>query len=205
MTNNTQNSHYSMLLHEYDMVRSEIIQKIELRSNLLAVMYSSTIAILALSVTKYLVETPYACLLPILIVIPISIRVAYYQEAIAKLSAYQIVFLEPELDGVQWETRNDRALKAMQSEGFDESWAGWANVIVYWFRYFDYSFICVLCLVLFFLLGGCREPYGCVATIGCMVVAVFELFLSVICRMIIPQKGSWVKRWKRIRDMESGG
>ena len=85
------------------MLRQEIDKKISLQNNLLAFMITATLTVLTIAV-KY--ENPLLYLFPFFIIIPVTNRIAYYRKAIAKISSYMIVFLEPKLDGISWETHN---------------------------------------------------------------------------------------------------
>lgn len=88
---------------EYEKLREEINQKIELHNTLLTFTVTTSIAILSFAMTQ---KEALFFLIPYGIIIPMSIRIAYYHSAMAKLAAYIIVFLEPNLDGINWETRN---------------------------------------------------------------------------------------------------
>lgn len=90
---------------EYQMIRSEIDQKMTLHNTLLTFTITTTVAILAIAVG---VEdtNAFLFLLPFCVIIPMSNRIAYYRKAMAKLSAYLIVFCESEPESINWETRN---------------------------------------------------------------------------------------------------
>ena len=93
----------NLIYKEYEMLRQEIDKKISLQNNLLAFMITATLTVLTIAV-KY--ENPLLYLFPFFIIIPVTNRIAYYRKAIAKISSYMIVFLEPKLDGISWETHN---------------------------------------------------------------------------------------------------
>lgn len=85
------------LLLEYQSIREEILQKIELRNTLLACAYTATGVILSFAVGS---GSSALALLPILLIIPCTMRIGYYRDATARLAAYQMVFIEPLLSGV---------------------------------------------------------------------------------------------------------
>lgn len=92
-----------LIQKEYEILRQEIEQKMSLHNTLLTFTITSTILVLTVAVSE---EEPILYLFPFCIIIPMLLRIAYYKKALAKLSAYMIVFLEPKLEGINWETRN---------------------------------------------------------------------------------------------------
>lgn len=93
-------------LIEYNLLRTEINQKIELHNTLLTFTLTTVVAILTFILAQDQPFNPLLFLLPFCILIPMSMRIAYYRSAMARLSAYMIVFLEPCMPGINWETRN---------------------------------------------------------------------------------------------------
>ena len=77
------------LVKEYDNLRNEINQKIELHNTLLTFTITTTVAVLSLAVSQ---NSTILYLIPFCILIPMSMRIAYYRAAMSKLSAYMIVF-----------------------------------------------------------------------------------------------------------------
>lgn len=96
---------YDSMSAEYKMVRNEIDQKMSLHNTLLMFTITTTVAILAIAAGNEK-SSPFLYLLPFCIIIPLSNRIAYYRRAMAKLSAYLIVFCEDSDDSIKWETRN---------------------------------------------------------------------------------------------------
>ncbi|MBQ7266477.1 MAG: hypothetical protein IJS61_10340 [Firmicutes bacterium] len=100
---------------EYDYLRAEINQKIELHNKLIMFTITSAVAVLA-----FIFESPnqehdlIVYLIPWFIILPMSNRVAYYRNAMAKISAYMIVFLEKEEKSMNWETRNQQLTKPLE-------------------------------------------------------------------------------------------
>jgi hypothetical protein len=92
-------------LKEYDNLRNEINKKIELTNTLITftiVTVDGELAFAMSSSNKMIL----LYLIPFFIIIPLSMRIAYYRTSIAKISAYMIVFLEESDDELKWETRN---------------------------------------------------------------------------------------------------
>lgn len=90
-------------MKEYEMLRSEIMQKIELYNSLITFTITTVLGILTLAITT---QKRMLFLLTFCIIIPMSLRIAYYKTTIVKISAYMIVFLESKLSEFSWETRN---------------------------------------------------------------------------------------------------
>lgn len=84
------------MIKEYDILRNEINQKIELHNTLLTFTITTTVAVLALALAQ---KSSILYLIPFCILIPMSMRIAYYRTAMAKLSAYMIVFWKKTLTG----------------------------------------------------------------------------------------------------------
>lgn len=68
---------------EYDMIRAEIMQKIELHNNLSTITITTCVAVLSFA---FFQNHAFLYLLPFCIVIPMSLRISYYLSAMAKLS-----------------------------------------------------------------------------------------------------------------------
>ena len=190
------------LLFEYEMLRDEIAQKIELRNTLLVAMYTITVAILAFACTGEGREHPIICLLPMLVVLPLSMRIAYYRDAIAKLSAYMVVFLEPRIAGVCWETRNDCLLRLMGKGRFRHLRTSLTTRVFQMARYLDFFFVNVICIVLFVSYGGAGLPGGGWMCAGALALAAIGLLAAVASHAIEGRRDDWVRRWELVRAGE---
>lgn len=92
----------SDMVHEYESLRNEINQKIDLFNTLTTFTLTTAVAILTFALTK---DNALLFLLPFCIIIPMYIRISYYRSAMVKLSAYMIVFLETKIEEFNWETK----------------------------------------------------------------------------------------------------
>ena len=90
---------------EYNTLRAEVLQKIELHNKLIMFAITTTVAILAFAFSQ---NNAYLFLLPFCVIIPVSLRVIYYRSAMVKISAYIAVFIEPKNKNYNWETRNHK-------------------------------------------------------------------------------------------------
>lgn len=79
----------NLILKEYEMLRSEIEQKISLHNTLLTFIITSTVAVITIAISEGIT---ILYLFPFCIIIPMMMRIAYYRKVIVKLSAYMIVF-----------------------------------------------------------------------------------------------------------------
>ncbi len=104
-----------MDMAEYYYLRAEINQKIQLHNQLIMFTITTTVAVLAFIFKSTNHEQDLiAYLLPWFIIIPMSNRVAYYRNAMAKISAYMIVFLGKGENTFNWETRNQLLTKLFE-------------------------------------------------------------------------------------------
>ena len=130
------------LVKEYDNLRNEINQKIELHNTLLTFTITTTVAVLSLALSQ---NSTILYLIPFCILIPMSMRIAYYRAAMSKLSAYMIVFLEKNIDGMKWETRNVEILEIDAKSGMKR--AGRFAAL----RYYECLILTVICYILYLL------------------------------------------------------
>lgn len=91
------------LLAEYSSIRQEIQHKVTLQNNLHLFTVTTSIAILAMSL-QY--GSSVTLLLPLCILLPTSLRILQYKQAMMKLGTYLEVCVEPKLPNLNWETRN---------------------------------------------------------------------------------------------------
>ena len=107
-------NHVDMLVVEYKFLREEIM--------ILSSRHNGWVTFTVTSVTGILGYTLladihiYVTLLPFAILIPMAVRIAYSRRTMMKMSAYMIVFLEPKLTGINWETANSTLLDKHRSK-----------------------------------------------------------------------------------------
>lgn len=184
------------VLREYDELRAEMLQKIDLHNKLLLFIYTSTAALLGVAASM---NEAYVSLVPIPVVMLTSLRIAYYRDATAKLAAYQIVFIEPLLGGVKWESRNAAAqAPGAQDEDLGASW------LVGKLRYWDFPFVCLTCYFVYLAMGGWGLPHRLLVLLGVAAVITFEVFVSWSIHSIEPAKCRWVHHWTIVKRAECG-
>lgn len=104
------------MLKEYETLREEMLQKIEIHNSLITFMITTVSALLTFSLTH---DEPLLYLLSFCIIIPTTMRVTYYRAMMIKLSAYIIVYLEKDVKGLEWETRNTRFVNLQNNQLYD--------------------------------------------------------------------------------------
>lgn len=171
-------------------------------------MYTCTATILGISTS---LDNPMVSLVPLLVIMPTSLRIAYYRDASAKLAAYQIVFIESELGGICWEGRNASYILVADHWEYtskrgpsyfprDTKSKRMADL-----RYYDFPILGGMCLVVFCLLGGMHDSAGRIAAVFAVAVIVFELFVSRSVRSLASARSNWVTYLTELKDGEQRG
>lgn len=200
--------HKNECLCEYRELRAEMLQKIEMCNTLLTFMYTCTVTILGVSAS---IQNPFVSLIPLLIIIPTSSRIAYYRESSAKMAAYQIVFIETELDGIRWEGRNARVndyvgrakcgCRFKIFSDFRNACGGVSKAL----HYYDFPILCGICLLMFLLFGGANDGPGVAVSTASAIVTFAEFILSHVNRSMRDARNMWVLYWSRIKIEEEEG
>ena len=180
------------MIKEYDNLRNEINQKIELHNTLLTFTITTTVAILtfALSDNKTILY-----LIPFCILIPMSMRIAYYRSVISKLSAYIIVFLEKNLNGIKWETRN----AALIDEHFNNKKK--ANHLII---FGDYE-CCILAIVcyFFYFIDFIKDKEFCLIVFTKallpLLLVIWQILLTIYINSVNKNKRWWIKQWNELK------
>lgn len=179
------------VIREYEDLRNEVKQKIELHNSLITFMITTVIAVLAFALESK--NTPMY-LLPFGIVIPISMRITYYREAMVKLSAYIVIYIENEIEGLNWETRNTQLINADKNSLYDKLTTS---------HYFEGIILSIICYVLY-VVNYVKENAMCFKTIMCLTIPFFLVIWEVIITKRIitfnKQKNEWIKKWQDFRE-----
>lgn len=177
---------------EYDNLRNEIIQKIGLINTLLTFTITTTVAILTFALSE---NNAFFCLMPFCIIIPMSIRIAYYRSAISKLSAYMIVFLEKNLDGINWETRNALLIKENSN---NKKRKFTVPTILQQYDGLLLSVICYGCYFVKYIKGSDIN----LQTVGflCLpfLLVIWEIQISNRINSLAKEKQEWIQRWENL-------
>lgn len=87
--------------NDYKNLREEIMYSRKAQDKYAIFLYTTVVTILGFA---FQFENYYLCLLPIVIIIPVCMKIADYRRTIAYLATYMIAFLEK--DEYKWETDN---------------------------------------------------------------------------------------------------
>lgn len=198
-------------IKEYEILRNEIDQKIELHNTLLTFTITTVVAILSFVLLQDQPYSAFLFLIPFCILIPMSMRIAYYRSAMAKLSAYMIVFLEGEIPGIQWETLNQEVVSAVinskdetmtsrkKKRPFVEGTKAHRLLLG---RYYECLVLGILCYFLF-AVHYYQDNELCVLTLinlgWPLLLIVLEVFITVAMDSVDRSKAFWVEQWKTLK------
>ena len=181
--NNVQNN----ILKEYDELRSEIKQKIELHNSLITFMITTVVAVLAFALDN---DNTLLYLLPFAIIIPISMRITYYRSAMAKLSAYIIVYIENEIEGLCWETRNTKLINEDVNNFYNRFTIS---------HYYEGIILSVVCYVLYFRDYIKDKTINSQTILFLLAPFVLIIWEGLITKRIVTfddEKNEWIEKWK---------
>lgn len=182
------------LVKEYDMLRSEINQKIELHNTLLTFTITTTVAVLTFALSK---NMTVLYLIPFCIIIPMSMRIAYYRSAITKLAAYMIVFLERNLDEIKWETRNAMLIENVLSKENKSI----NNITI--LRYYECLIMAVICYAFYVLDYIKDKDISIILIINILwplLLIVWEILITKRINSAAKEKQEWIKKWTYLKD-----
>ena len=175
------------MINEYEMLRNEIMQKIDLVNSLITFTLTTSIAILTFALTN---KNSVLCLLPFGIIIPMYIRISYYRSAMVKLSAYIIVFLEKNIDDINWETRNRDLMNHV-----DKS----EKTIVWKAEYYEGVVVSMVCYLLYFYNYSQGKSIDISLKIYLSLPFTFIIWVGLIIRHINnidKERNEWINEWK---------
>lgn len=180
------------IMKEYDTLRNEINQKIELHNTLLTFTITTTVAVLTFALSQ---NRTILYLVPFCILIPMSMRIAYYRSAMSKLSAYMIVFLEKNLNGVNWETRNADLVEEHLNNKKNIN-----NYVV--LRYFECLILAVICYVFYIIDYVKDKEINAIVVINILwplIFVIWEILVTKRINSVDKEKQEWIKRWNELK------
>lgn len=185
---------------EYQLIRNEIDQKITLHNTLLTFTITTTVAILAIAI-KGENSNAFLFLLPFCVIIPMSNRIAYYREAMTKLSSYLIVFCESQPNTIQWETRNYEFYKSVH-EGKKERKSEGKKRRKFVLNYYECLVLSLICYALFLFYYIPSIDLGIISVINCLwpiILVIWELQITMKTNRLDKEKESVIKIWKKVK------
>ena len=182
----------AVLIEEYKMLRAEIINCINLQNNLCTFVITATSAILALALTS---GHPVLFLLPLAIIIPLQGRIFHYRRNILKLSAYNIVFLEPQINDIMWETRHQEFSK--RARGYEISL----------FRSYENFFLGMICYLLYIFHYSSLMPEAPGTRILLIFVPLIPvLYLGImgaLTNRAVETRSAYISLWRQVQKDEN--
>ena len=186
------------MIKEFETLREEIKHKIELGNTIwmFGITTITTLLFVAIELGKR-----ELLLLPYCIIIPIQLRIAYYSSAMLRLSTYIAVFLESEIEELNWETRINDYFIERKSNLFDKA--------IEKQRFFDIGALGFICSSLY-LIKYCSSIDNNIGFWNLVINIAPAIILLGITVLILLRKGAypnsrsdWMKEWKKIKDKES--
>jgi len=181
-------------IKEYDMLREEIMQKIELHNNLLTFTITTCVAILSFAFSQ---DNAFLYLIPFCIVIPMSLRIAYYLSAMVKLSSYMIVILEEGDCGYNWETLN----KAFTNDRVNQKKNGIFDFTVQ--RYYEFIILSLVCYILYIINYVQNNKFDILMVLNLlwpMLLVIFEAYITKRLNSFDKEKNDKVQEWQKLKE-----
>lgn len=179
---------------EYDTLRAEVLQKIELHNKLIMFAITTTVAILAFAFSQ---ENAYVFLLPFCVIIPVSLRVIYYRSAMVKISAYIAVFIESKNEDYNWETRNHK-INTSVNNNITKVLRSNIN--------YDCLILSISCYILFvvrcFEMASTMNFGFWINIIGPILLVIVEFLLSIKGNKLYKTKQYWIDKWQLMNTEE---
>lgn len=187
-------------IKEYDYLHNEISQKIELHNKLITFTITTVVAILSFALSK---DNYLLYLMPFGIILPISMRIAYYRSAMVKLSAYMIVFLEDHIDGLKWESRNtplinDHTCMASKSDKTYKVLNTLPN--------YECLVLSIVCYILYFVNYINGREFHVTTVINAawpLIFILIECIITHLINSIDKQKTAWIKYWQMLKERKN--
>lgn len=179
------------IIKEYEDLRDEIKQKIELHNSLITFMITTVIAILAFAVEG---KNTLLYLLPFGIIIPISMRVTYYRTAMIKLAAYIIVYLETEIKELNWETRNFKLINKDKNKFFDIA------TISHYYEGMILSIVCYGLYVRDYISDKIMNFQTILFSIIPFFLVVWEIIITIRIALFNKEKEEYIKKWENFKN-----
>lgn len=182
------------MIKEYDSLRNEINQKIELHNTLLTFTITATVTSLTFALSQ---NKTILYLIPFCILIPMSMRIVYYRSAMLKLSAYMIVFLEKNLDRLDWETRNAELINMQfnKKKRFSRNYTS--------SRDYECLILSIVCYV-FYAINLMKNREFCILTVLYMLLplslVLWEALITKRINAVDKEKQWWIDQWNELKD-----
>lgn len=194
-------------INEYVTLRGEISQRMTTNNNLITFTITTTVAILSFAIKENLT---ILFLLPFCIIIPMSMRIAYSRSSLSKIASYMVVFLENDLDGMQWETRNVLLFENKKKEKnkhkykhIDKCTSFISKITI--LRYYDCLILSLSCYFLYvydYLKDKEISPNIVIPILIPLPLVLWEIWIAKRMNTMEKEKLRWIDTWNNIKKQE---
>lgn len=179
------------ILKEYETLREEMLQKIELHNSLITFMITTVVALLTFALTQ---NEPLLYLSPFGIIIPITMRVTYYRTMMVKLSAYIIVYLEKDIKGLEWETRNTQFVNSEDNQFYNNL------TISHYYEGFLLGLACYGLYVYNYIKDKHLDYEIIICALLPLILVIWEWIITRRIACFHKEKNKWIKEWENFRN-----
>lgn len=179
-------------IEEYKMLRDEIQNCVERDNSLATFMVTAVSTILTFAISANL-QVPFLFLISFCIIIPFTGRISHYKTNVARISAYIIVFLEPEMD-VKYETRNSM-VKSTKSR-ISKVLIAMRNYVGLLLGILSYA----IYLVEYSSKIGFYNWQDWIFAILPVFFLVLIFFMDKKIDSVPQEKAKWIENWKQLRE-----
>ena len=175
-------------VEEYKMLREEIQNCVERDNSLATFMVTAVSTILTFAISANL-QVPFL----FCIIIPFTGRISHYKTNVARISAYLIVFLEPEMD-VKYETRNS-IVKSAKSK-ISKLLVAMRNYVGLLLGILSYA----IYLVEYNNKIGFSNWWDWVFAILPIFFLILIFFMDKKIDNVPQEKAKWIENWKQLKE-----
>ena len=175
-------------VEEYKMLREEIQNCVERDNSLATFMVTAVSTILTFAISANL-QVPFL----FRIIIPFTGRISHYKTNVARISAYLIVFLEPEMD-VKYETRNS-IVKSAKSK-ISKLLVAMRNYVGLLLGILSYA----IYLVEYNNKIGFSNWWDWVFAILPIFFLILIFFMDKKIDNVPQEKAKWIENWKQLKE-----
>ena len=179
-------------VEEYKMLREEIQNCVERDNSLATFMVTAVSTILTFAISANL-QVPFLFLISFCIIIPFTGRISHYKTNVARISAYLIVFLEPEMD-VKYETRNS-IVKSAKSK-ISKLLVAMRNYVGLLLGILSYA----IYLVEYNNKIGFSNWWDWVFAILPIFFLILIFFMDKKIDNVPQEKAKWIENWKQLKE-----
>ena len=179
------------IVKEYETLRAEMLQKIELHNSLITFMITTVVALLTFSLTQ---DEPLLYLLPFCIIIPITMRLTYYRTMMVKLSAYIIVYLEKDIKGLEWETRNTKFVNSEDSQLYNNL------TISHYYEGFLLGIVSYGLYIYNFTKNKSLDSNVIILALLPIIFVIWEWIITNRIANFHKEKNKWIREWENFRN-----